>query len=409
MSDTFELELEAMANGGNAMGWHEGRAIFVPYTIPGEIIAARITDDRGRVAHAEGVTLLDASADRVYPRCPHFGPKRCGGCQWQHMTYDAQLLIKQDVVGDQLERLAQLPDAHIKAVTPSPQQWGYLHHLTFSVTVDGELALPGVDDGTLIPIDTCHVLHPDLLTLYDELDLTFDGVQRVRLQQGSDGGQMVILTLSEDDAPELETDLPISINAILPDNEPMNLIGDSHSRFDVNGRTFRVTAGSFIRPNIAQLPNLVDTVVEMLDLSGGESVLDLYAGVGIYSAFIAPHAGLLTLVESYPPAVTDADDNLADFDHVDVIEGGVETVLPELDEKYDAAVVDPSGGSISDKAVEQIARRNVPRLVYISSDPARLARSVGKLAQHGYTFQHAHPLDPAPQTYYVETVALFTR
>src|SRR5476649_547090 len=83
----FELELESMANGGSALGRHDGRAIFVPYAIPGERITARVTQDKGRFARAEGVTLLDPSEARVVPRCPHFGPGRCGGCQWQHIDY----------------------------------------------------------------------------------------------------------------------------------------------------------------------------------------------------------------------------------------------------------------------------------------------------------------------------------
>src|SRR5690606_14532643 len=146
----------------------------------------------------------------------------------------------------------------------------------------------------------------------------------------------LIFTVTEDAAPELEADFPASINLILPSNEPVNLIGESHSRYVLNGRTVRVTAGSYIRPNVDQIPNLVDALESLLDLTDGERVLDLYAGVGIFSAALARRAALVTLVESYPPAVTDADLNLSDFDNVDVIEGGVETVLESLDENYDA-------------------------------------------------------------------------
>src|SRR5437763_579751 len=94
----FELDLESMANGGSALGRHEGRTIFVPYAIPGEKITARITQDNGRFAYAQGVTLLEGSPDRVAPRCAHYGPGRCGGCHWQHIDYAAQLSYKQQVV-----------------------------------------------------------------------------------------------------------------------------------------------------------------------------------------------------------------------------------------------------------------------------------------------------------------------
>ena len=137
MTDTFELELEAMAHGGSALGRHAGRAIFVPYTIPGERIEARITSERGRVAFAEGVRLLDASADRVYPRCAHFGPGRCGRCQWQHIDYAAQALLKQDVLADQLARIAGLDDADVRPIITSPDVWGYNFQMTMEAGEDG--------------------------------------------------------------------------------------------------------------------------------------------------------------------------------------------------------------------------------------------------------------------------------
>jgi 23S rRNA (uracil1939-C5)-methyltransferase len=189
----------------------------------------------------------------------------------------------------------------------------------------------------------------------------------------------------------------------------MNLIGDSHSRFAVRGHTFRVTAGSSFRANISQLDNLVKLVLDTLLLTGKEAVLDLYAGVGLFSAFIAPHASLVTLVESYPPAVTDADENLQTFDHIDVIEGSVEEALDELDEAYDMALLDPPGTGLSVEVVNLLGERALPRLVYVSSDPATLARDAKRLAKHGYRLELVQPIDLAPQTYYIDAVVLFVR
>lgn len=412
MTDLIELEIEAMANGGSGMGWRDRQAVFVPYTIPGERVQARITLDKGRFAQADGVQLLDASADRVYPRCPHFGPGRCGLCQWQHIDYTAQLLLKQDILADQLDRLAKLSDANVQPVLPAPQQWGYNHHMTFHLTADGRPGFPGADDRHIELIDVCHIIHPDLLDLYQTIDLealTDANVSRIKLQLGSDGAHMLILSLAQDEAPELETDLPTSVNALLPDNEPMNLIGDSHSRYVVGGQTFRVTAGSTFRANVNQLPTLAATVVKLLAVQADEAVLDLYAGVGFFSAFLAPHASLVTMIESYPPAVTDADENLAAFEHVDVFEGGVEAVLPTLDETYPAAVVDPAAAGISDEVVALLAGRGVERIAYVSSDATALARDVARFARHDYRLTVAQPIDLSPQTAYIDTVALFTR
>ncbi len=413
IQNTFELTIDSIANGGAGLGFNRRRPVFVPYTIPGERLIARPVEVGEQHTIAEGVTLLEASADRVYPVCPHFGPGRCGRCQWQHIRYEAQLLLKQDILADQLSRLGGLTDREIESalrpVIASPEQWGYNVHMTFNVTTDRKLAFPAADGKSFFPIEVCHILHPDLLDLYGQLDLELEGIKRVKLQIGSDGEMMIVLSLEQDDAPELETDLPASVNVLLPDNEPMNLIGDSHSRYTFSGRTFRATAGSSFRPNLSQMPNLVAAVAALLDLRGGETVLDLYAGVGVFSAFAAPTAALVTLVESYPPAVTDADENLGDFDNVDVIESSVEDALVSLDEAYDAAIVDPASRGLSKEVIDGLVGTQARKIVYVSDDPASLARDAKRLLGQGYRLETAQPLDFAPQTYYLETAALFVR
>lgn len=408
MSGEYEIDIDGMAHGGSGMARHKGSLVLVGYTIPGERILARTLERDDKRIIAEGVKLIDASADRVFPVCPHFGQHKCGRCHWQHMNYAAQLLIKQDVLADQLSRFGDLTDREIEAalrpVIASPDEWYYNYHMTLTVTPEGEIGFPGADGKGVYPIHECHILHPDLLALYQQLDIDLSGFKRVRLQMGSDGDPMIILTTTSEDAPELETDLAASINLILPDNVPMNLIGDSHSRYTVGGYPFRVTAGSYIRPNYAQLDNLVSTVMRLLDLRGGENVLDLFAGVGMFSRFAAANAALVTLVESYPPAATDADDNLSDLDNVDVIEGGVEAVLPSLEDRYEAAIIDPPA-PLSRDAFERLT--DVPTLVYVSDDPAALAKEAKRLKRAGYTLVTAQPIDLSPQTYYIDTVALF--
>jgi 23S rRNA (uracil1939-C5)-methyltransferase len=410
---TFEVTIETMATGGAGLARRAGRMIFVPYTIPGERVVARVTRQQGDVLHAEGVTLIDASADRVYPVCPHFGPGRCGRCQWQHIAYEAQLLLKQDILADQLERVGGLKESQIARVLrppiASPEQWGYNYHMTFTVTDAGTLGLPTLDDRGIFPIRECHILHPDLLALYEVLDLDLSGIRRVKLQIGTDGTPMVILMMAEDAAPELEADLPASVNLLLPDNEPVNLIGDSHSFYHIDQRAFRVTAGSYFRANVGQIARLAREVETLLDLPSEAAVLDLYAGVGVFSAFLAPRARQVTLVESYPPAVTDADDNLSDFDHIDVIEGGVEAVLPALEDRYDAAVIDAPSQGMSSAALDALTALDLAHFVYLSDSPAALAREIKRLGRKGYHVTAVQPIDLAPQTYYVDSIARFEK
>jgi len=407
--DVFEIELTGMAHGGSALGKHNGRTVFVPYAIPGERVLARPVEIRGRAVFAEGVKLLEASTDRVYPTCRHFGPGRCGRCQWQHIDYAAQLLLKQDVLADQLARIGGFDNADVRPVTPAPLQWGYNCHMTMTAGEDGVPGFPAADGAGVVQIDECHILHPDLLALYEALDLRFDRLRRLTLRRGSDGALMLIVTLADDEAPELQTDLPASVNMLLSDGEPVNLIGETHTRWIVKDQVFRATAGSAFRPNVPQVAALVDHVLAALNPHGGAAVLDLYAGVGVFSAFVAPHVGLVTAVESFPPAATDAEINLAAADNVDIIEGAVEDVLPALETAYDAAVVDPPSDGLSLAAVDALAALNVPRLVYVSADPATLARDAQRLARHGYALRYVQPIDLAPQTYYVEAVALLER
>jgi 23S rRNA (uracil1939-C5)-methyltransferase len=219
---------------------------------------------------------------------------------------------------------------------------------------------------------------------------------------------MVILSIdSEENIPDLLTDLPTSINLLLPDNEPVNLIGETHARYTIGERSFRVTAGCEFRPNISQLETLAKIVVNLMELTGTEAVLDLYGGVGFFSAFIASHASLVTMVESYPPAVSDAEENLADFEHVDLIESPVEEALNSLETTYQVAVVDPPLDGLSLDVMDRLGALKIPRLVYVSSDPATLARDTKRLIDHGYHLVHIQPIDLAPQTYWIDSVALF--
>ncbi len=404
----IEVELESMTYGGSSLGHAGEQVVFVPYTIPGEKVQARVTGQKGRTLFAEGVTLLESSTDRVFPRCPHFGPNKCGNCQWQHIDYSAQLLLKQDVLADQLERIGSFSDAEIRPIIASPLVWGYNHHMTLFATGEGQLGFASsATPPGLFPIVECHILHPDLVELKDSLDLEqMTGLQIITLQIDSLGDRMALLRMANDEAPELHSDMPMSMNLLNENDEPINLMGDLYATIQVGGRAFRVTAGSFFRPNVSQLDHLTAEVLQGLALTGRETVLDLYAGVGMFSAFIAQQARLVTLVDADPYAINDAEVNLPE-EHIEIIEGLVDEVLPELEEHYDAAVVDPGDTGLSAAASDALVARRVPRIVYVSSNPSTLARDGKRLAGKGYHLRYAQPIDLAPQTFAVDTVAVF--
>lgn len=413
IGETIPLDIHDMAQGGSGLGLYRGRPVFVPYTLPGESITAEISGGRGKVLFARGAQLIAASQDRVEPRCRHFRPGRCWGCQWQHIDYAAQLLLKQDVLADQLSRIGKLPDQLIETalqpILPAPQQWAYNHSLSLLRADSGGWGLKRQERG-IEAISECHLAHPDLLDLLLELDLDYENARRLTLRRGSDGRMMLVFAVDAEQAPELSTDLPLSVNLILPDREPVNLIGDAYSTFQIADRHFRVTAGCYMRANIGALAGLVAEVMKAADLQGGERILDLYAGAGVFSAFMAARAQLVTLVESYPPAAGDADANLSDFENVDVIEGAVESVLVDMidnEAQYDIALVDPPASGLSEDVIRSLRHLNIGRIVYVSGNPAALARDGKGLVDADYRLRKIQPIDLAPQTYYIDAIACF--
>ena len=295
----------------------------------------------------------------------------------------------------------------MRPTVASPDAWAYRYHATFQVDGAGNLCFVGTDNATLIPIDECHILRPELRDLLAELNFEdVEGLTRVRVQAGSAGDLMLVLSTADDQAPELEVTMPVSVNLLLSDNEPVNLIGASTGSYTVRGRPFRVTAGGFFQVNLPQAEALVGLVLEALDLHGEETVLDLYAGVGLFTAFLAERAALVTSVESYPPAVSDADVNLADLDNVDLIEGSVEAVLPELE------------GLMTPPCSTRARRVDVAVLDALVRGAARSSTSVASRPRwpatpnswpRTYRLLAVTPVDMFPQTYHIECVAHFAR
>ncbi len=406
----LDLTTETMVHGGQTLARHSNRVIFTPYTIPGERIRARLTDDRERFAFAECVDVVKPSPHRVTPRCPHFGPGKCGGCHFQHIDYAAQPGYKRDVVIDQLKRIGGFKNPPVSPAIASPDAWGYRHHATFHVNDAGRLCFVGTDNTTLIPIDECHIIRPELRELLTELNLEdVPELDRVRVQVGSEGDTMLILSTRDDQPPGLEVTIPVSVNFLLSDNEPVNLIGSTTVSYTVRGRSFRVTAGGFFQVNPPVAGLLVDMVLERLALRGTETVLDLYAGVGLFTAFLAERASLVISVESYPPAVSDADVNLSDLDNIDLVEGAVEDVVSALEGPIDAVVLDPPRSGVDGYALDALIALRPRTIVYVSCEPSTLARDAKRLATKGYRLLDVTPVDMFPQTFHVESVAHFVR
>jgi len=392
------------------MGRHEGKVFFVPYALPGETVRATVVEDHEHYAHTRLLEVLEPSPDRVTPPCPHFGPDGCGGCQWQHATYEAQLRFKTQVVTEQLTRIGRLPDPPVRPILPDPSGWGYRNQARFHPVPDGGLGFLAAASHRVVPIESCAILHPLLAELYDALDMEVEGLVALSLRAGvASGERMLVFEMEEDEPPALEIDVPVSCVLQLADGLSATLIGQSHLTEIVAGRAYRVSAPSFFQVNTGQAERLVQLALEYLDPQPGEVVLDGYCGVGLFTLPLARRAGLVIAVEISPPAVEDLLVNAAADENVEVIEGAVEAALAHLGEPLDAALLDPPRTGLEREVVQGLVAAGPRRIVYVSCDPATLARDGRHLAQAGYRLDAVQPVDVFPQTSHVETVSLWVR
>ncbi len=406
---TVELRLDALAHGGEALGRYEGRVIFVPYAIPGEVVRVEIVEENRRFARARLVEVVEPSPVRVEPLCPHFGAGKCGGCHLQQIAYPAQARLKGLVVVDQLRRIGKFEEPPVLEPIPDASGWEYRNHARFHVDAEGRPGFVATDGQRILPIEECPILHPNLRELLAALDMRLPYVEWLELRTGTATGDlMLVLQTVGEEPPALQVDAPLSIVQVRHDGALAPLIGLDYIEERFLERTFRISATSFYQVNTPQAERLIELVTEALALEEGEAVLDAYAGVGMFTAFLAESGAYITAIEGSHLAVADARHNLADFERVRVLEGAVESVLPDLEARFDAVLVDPPRAGLAREVLDAIVAAEPSRIAYVSCDPATLARDARRLAAQGYALRWVQPVDLFPQTYHIENVALFT-
>ena len=412
------LELTTMSNGPDAIGRdpETGRAVFVPFAIPGETVRAEIVEEKSTFARARLLDVITRSPDRVAPACKHFGPDGCGGCHYQHMSYAAQLKWKRQIVIDQLIRIGGIADPLVLNTIPSPDPLHCRNHVQFSQTPDGKLGfVSNSREASVLPITECHIARPEIMELFGQIEIEKLDVERIGVRVGSDGETMIVFESESGEPPDVEIELPISVATVNRDGEAFTMIASDHIVHEINGRPFRVSPGSFFQVNTAQAEALVRMVLDALSLKGGETVLDLYSGVGLFTAFIAPIAARVIGVESFSPAVHDAEANLDEFDNIELYESPVELALAHIADTlshtttHPHVLLDPPRSGCNKIVTDYLLTLAAPRIVYVSCDPATLARDAKRLIAGGYRLVSAQPLDMFPQTHHIETVAVFEK
>jgi 23S rRNA (uracil1939-C5)-methyltransferase len=411
MSQAVTLKLTQMAHGGPAMGRFQGKVFFVPYALPGETVNVETETSKKGWARARLREVIEPSPERTIPGCPHFGPDACGGCQWQHIDYPAQLQYKTDVVRDQLARLGGLVDAPVRPARAVGDPWGYRNHVQLHSSPDG-LGYVSADGERVEPISTCPIMHPLIFELFDQLDIEIKNLERLSLRAGVKTGQQLVIFETSDDEPfGLTVDLPISCALLLGDGTPVTLVGNDYVFEQVAGHQYRVSAGSFFQVNTAGAEALVESVASYLSPTPHQTLLDLYCGVGLFGIALATRVAQVVAVEASPVAAADAHFNVkaAGLDNVQVVNRDVAHALTTLDERIHAVIADPPRNGCGPDVVRHLASLRPDRFVYVACDPATLARDARVIVENGYSLAEVQPLDLFPQTYHIECVALFAR
>ena len=404
----YEVSISTLTYGGEAMGrLPDGRAVFVPFGLPGERVRVKLTEEKKNFARGEIVEVLDPSPDRIAARCRHFGV--CGGCHYQSLPYEKQLQAKTDILIDQLKRIGKIENPPVGPMVACPNPWNYRNHVQFSLDEAGALGFQAPASNQVVPISECHLPEPILDDLWRQLEFQPETeIERVSLRAGKDDDLMLVLESDSPDAPELEIEAGISIAHVYEEHAVV-IAGNDHIIVPVLERDFKVSAASFFQVNTAMAGKMVEYLLTRLPVSPSSTLLDVYCGVGLFSAFFAPKCKTVIGVESSESSCDDFAVNLDEFANVELYEGYAEDVVPHLEAKPDTVLVDPPRAGLDKAVVDGIIKLSPQVIAYVSCDPSTLARDAARLIAGGYQLREVTPFDLFPQTYHIESISIFER
>lgn len=412
MAERATISLTDIAHGGAAVGFWQGQAVFVPFALPGEVVTVALSPGRGRSFRGELLEVVQDSPQRVSPRCPHFGV--CGGCHWQHIAYPAQLAFKERIVANLLRRIGKQADPPVRPILGMANPWEYRNRVQLRIDREGRIGFYAQGSHTVVDVKVCPITHPLVWSLREALDVSFSGLRRITLRAGIRTSQQMVLFEGRGALPPvLEVTMPVSCLYLSDRGELIVMAGSSVLFEVVEGKRFQISGPSFFQNNTEQADRLVSTVRECLNLKAGEILLDAYCGVGTFGLSIAHPDTPLIGIEESPWAVRDAEANaqrlLGNEADVMLIEANVEEALPALERPYDAVILDPPRGGCEPAVIDALIRQKPQRIVYVSCDPAPLARDVARFTTCGYRLECVQPIDMFPQTYHIECVAWLSR
>lgn len=447
IKDQIDLKIDSLAYGGEGVGKHEGMTVFVADAAPGDTLKVEIVSAKKNFAKGEIVEIVEPSPDRVKPFCAL--ANACGGCQWQHIDYPAQLKAKKQIVEDSLNRIGKL-DIPVNDVIPSPDIKEYrckIQYPTAQTKVSKRFLMGYFKKGThdIVNIKYCPI-QPDTVNKIAEFikeqalilglsayhEKSHRGLIRhtVFRYSSSDKNMLLIFVINAKEVPEELNELANLVknqfgdivgvlasfntaksNVIFGDTTVL-LRGQDFIEENLEGRKFKISAGSFFQVNPPSAVNIFNTVKNIIEERlKTPTLLDVYSGVGSFSIWLKDIASKITAIEEYPAAVSDAKENITlnDAQNINIIEGNAQVALTELvekNEKFDAVILDPPRKGCEPEAIEAVAQLADKYIIYVSCNPATLARDLKILKEKGFTPEFAQPVDMFCHTYHIESIVV---
>ncbi|MCM2357249.1 MAG: 23S rRNA (uracil(1939)-C(5))-methyltransferase RlmD [Geobacteraceae bacterium] len=428
------IHIEKLAFGGAGLGHLAGKVCFVPFTAPGDTARIRVKSEKRSYQEGELRELLTPAPERVVPPCPVFGS--CGGCNWQHLSYDAQLAAKQEIFAELLWRCGRVPRERLLPIVAAPGPYGYRARTQFKLRfIAGELHIGFYRGGSHFVVDLpgrCAIADPAINRLFTELGGLMahfpepDKVPQIDVAIGDDDAALLVFhyigSRHEETARwlaqrwhdpatglHLQSGRKATMQQIAAPGALSYLI-PANFLPGVPERRLTFSAGGFSQVNYRQNLALIATVFDWAALTGRETVLDLYCGNGNFSIPLAHCAAKVVGVEDYEPSLRDARRNCQQNGVANAVfhcsdAASALAGLAQGRERFDLVVLDPPRTGAAE-LVRQIPLVKPAKIIYISCDPATLARDIGILGKHGYQVVKSVPVDMFPQTYHIESVTL---
>ena len=388
--DLVQVTIEKVAHGGHFIARHDGAVIFVRHAIPGEKCTIQITSTGSSFNRADVVTVETPSEFRVQAPCSFSHRNGCGGCDFQHISVAHQRTLKSDVITEQFSRIAKM-DLRVE-VEKVGESTHWRTRAIATTDRNGKLGFYKSRSHSIAPVTDC-IICVEGMNFNEIASRDLKGDIRVEISASNTGERSIALAPARGEEKARLTEGP----AVLHEN--------------VLGRTLEVSQESFWQSHKKAPEVLTQAVLEFAQLKSGEHVLDLYGGVGLFSAAILEAVGStghVDLIEGSKVAIADAGRNFAAFSNITIATGDVAKLLPRIT-AADVVVLDPPRDGAGKEAVAHIARLAPRAIVYVACDPAALARDTAYLADHSYSLVKVRAFDLFPMTHHIECVALYAR